>query len=519
MLSLLYTFFLHAVKPLYKEIESFEVSNSYEGCASSEIEQRSYYWLEVDNNSYVLYFDKSLEFHKRAFLLLVAVPGANKESWFDQSTCQLLADAFDNFYKKSCFFSFIPNKQSEKFYEFSINFLGAEIFGELEIEETITVVRTDSELKKMTVCSSLLEKVQIGTRFWNQFYKVEDKFVALFVETYYVLYQQTNENSETITLFRNADLIEIAFVLLQTEYFKGKIVVSDTEGSTATIFKRNVDVQEKNKYFVQMLNPLFFKITVAFELLENKNKQVKFLLNDDELKEAVETLPVEKLSKVGELVYLSENRFRKKVTVEVPIYYFGEKMELSKLGVGFRVIQEGLGGSNSVRGFILKFDFLYKQTCTSADFEDENYRICYIIESGKIAFKMNSITDSKENRLNYVEKETIEKNNLEQADTVSRFIDGIIIYNEDYFKVVTDRDFYKTKTTNTDSLVEQANTKAFNKSNGIEKSNRNFMLISLIILTSFSVILGLFCLYRKRMCKKERFKQTNKNREFFSKRN
>ena len=160
------------------------MSNNYEGCASSEIEQRSYYWLEVDNNSYVLYFDKSLEFHKRAFLLLVAVPGANKESWFDQSTCQLLADAFDNFYKKSCFFSFIPNKQSEKFYEFSINFLGAEIFGELEIEETITVVRTDSELKKMTVCSSLLEKVQIGTRFWNQFYKVEDKFV----ETYYVLY-------------------------------------------------------------------------------------------------------------------------------------------------------------------------------------------------------------------------------------------------------------------------------------------------------------------------------------------
>ena len=374
------------MKSFYKELNGFEVSNSYDDFVTSEIESRSYYWLEVENKGYILHFDKSLEFHKRAFLLFVAVSGAKKESWSDQNNCQLLTDAFDNFYKTSCFFSFMSNKQSEKFYEFSTGFLEVDIIGEVEVEETKTIVKMNSELKKLNVCRSLLEKVQIGTNYWSQFYKVEDGFLALFLETYYILYQETNKNSQSLTLFRNADVTELVFISFKTEYLNEIIVVSDTEASIEIIFKRSVDVHEKNKCMVRTPNTLLSKITLSFYLIENKNNQVKFLLDDTELKFYVETLPIEKLPRVGQMVYFLENNFRKKVTVEVPIYFFGEKLELSKLAVGFRIIREKLSGSNQFVNFLLRIDFMKKETCATVNIEEETYHICfyYIVKTGKI---------------------------------------------------------------------------------------------------------------------------------------
>ena len=123
--------------------------------------------------------------------------------------------------------------------------------------------------------------------------------------------------------------------------------------------------------------------------------------------------------------------------------------------------------------------------------------------------------DSKTNTFNFVGKEAINKNNLEQIDTVSRFIDGIIIYNKNSFRRLTNHDSYGTKVKKTKSLVENKKStrdKSFNKTNETETNNSFFVLIILILLISFVFIGGIFYPYRKKMCKKGRFKKSDKNK-------
>ena len=139
----------------------------------------------------------------------------------------MLTSAFDNFYKNSVFFSLLPNKQNRNVCKFSPTIINFTINGEIRLETSSTAINTNFMLIKVKSCISLLETVKVGTRSWNRFYKENDKCYGVFIEIYYLLYKNTSDQSNIITLFRTADLTEVGLVLFQTTYVEGKLFLND----------------------------------------------------------------------------------------------------------------------------------------------------------------------------------------------------------------------------------------------------------------------------------------------------
>ena len=503
---------MHDAKPLYKEVEGFSDSARHTRFIYSKVESKSYYWFEKENEVYVLYFDNTLEFHERPFLLFLIVPGADKKSWTGHDNCQLLTDAFDNFHKTSVFFSFLSNEQNKNFYDLSTNFLESNTFVEIELRETKTFMRTDFVLERFKDCASLLATVQVGTVFWNQYYKLGDNFFGLFVETYYLLYRETEETSETLTLFRNADLVELVFVSFQVSVLDGKFVVSDIGHSTAIIVKENITVYTRNKHTFVVLVPSPAKIDIVFDLKENKAKQFQLFRDDKKTYEYIGAPPVKKLLRVDQKVYLFENRFRRKISIEVPVYFFGKSLELSKLVIGFQLIQESFDGFSKVSTFFRIFSYKEKEKCTRVYFEGETYNVCfsYNIESGKFAFKLTRIRVLNTEELAFLEKETTETLKPTKFGLVKSFVDGLIIYNKDSFEVFSDSGHSKEKES---TSIRKGALDTFNK----RYTYMNvYLVISLVLLVVFVLIGRLFYQCRKKKHNNKRFKKSKKLNNYLS---
>ena len=482
---------LDNINSLYTEIEGVLEPVGHDYLTSSQLEPKKYYWFEIESEICILYFDNSLEFHKRPFLLFIVISEISSETWSEQNICQCLKNTFNIFYKTSEFFSLLPNEQGRNIYVLPRKFLWLGIYGEIELGKMKSYIRMDYLLKPLNTCTSLLETVQIGTIFWNDFYNLNDIFHILFIETYYILYKDIDESSKTVTLFRNGNVIEVAFALFHTKSLKGKFVVSDTKYPIAIICEKNVSVYVRNKYSFIVLVPSPTQITIAFDLQKNKTKQFRLFYGDTELKKCVAMPPIEKLSRVNHRVYSLKNRIQKKMTIEVPVYFFENKVKLSKLVLGFKFIQEKFEVLTKVRVFFKLFNFSEKENCIPIYFESERYHVCfsYIIGSGIVAFKVTRVKDSKLDDLKIVEKEPIRTLEATQTDMHSAFVDGIIIYNKDFFETLTDCDY----------LNEQEN-----KPIQFNEVNKH---ISVYLLIVFVTVGGLFYRHRKRTYNNRRFKK------------
>ena len=500
-LYIFYLFFLKAIKCPYKELRGFSESTTRNKKFSLEIKRKTFYWFECTTKLYLLYFDNSLEFHERSFLFIVVIPETTSKGWSDQiNYCQLLLTAFDNASQTCSFFSFWPNEQNVKFYKFSAQNLDVAVEGELVVNNTSTFVNTDSVLTKISSCTSLLETVKIGTKFWNSFYKFEDTFFGLFIETYYILYQSTDERSKTVNMFRIADLIKVGYIWFQTSSVKGKVFLSSNEHSLEINFKQNIGVYERNKYTLQISFPFLSKISIVFDLEENKTQNFLFFLNNKKLCEYVLIPEIEKLPQVGKRFYLIENEWQEKLTIEVPVYYFGKKVEMSKLIFMFKLIKGEVGKFSKPHVFSEILNFNVEENYFSIYYERETYWIYfdYDAKDKHIFFKIIKVDSSTNNNLSLKVKETTRCYKLKKRNKVPLFLNGAIIYDKQAFIKITK--FGLTKITLTNSEYSHME---------FQIKSKNQIVCCLVVLIFLTVCLFIWLVYQSK-----KIKITNKKGRF-----
>ena len=492
--QIFFLFLLQKISSFYTEIEGVSEFEIDDDDVISKLEPKRFYWSEIEGYINVLYFDNSLKLYTRPFLVFITLPDVTPEDWLNKNRCQLLTNALDNFHKNSTFWSFLPNKENRNFYEFPQDFLGLEdIIAAIKLEQAVYTVIARFKLEKITDCVSLLKTVEFGTNFWGRLYKTQEVFHWLFVEIFYVQYQNTNENSYDKILFRSADLIEIIITSFEVKSLKEQNFVSELNHPFKVESKQNVWFnKQKNTYPMKDL----FDFTIFFDLEKNENKQFKFVLNKTELDEYDEIPTLVKLNKVGKRVYHLKLSYDENLTIETPIYFFGEKVVLSKLVVKLKYIFENENGS-AVSSVFNLFEFDEKEISDELSFGkslffSQLFHVSYshIIENGKIVIKVNTIKDYYHKNLVFEEKETLETYEPSQTDIASAFVDGLIIHNEDTLKVLIDPDY----STEIENASRTSDEKTINE--------LVYILIFLVLLIGFVSIICLFYLKRKKHTRK-----------------
>ena len=115
---LFYLTFLKQIGCLFLEIEGVREPLDSQISLKTEILPMEYYWFEWKNRIYIFRFDNTLRFHENPFVIIILVDKMNDETWFDLENYRLLETAFDNFQKNSGFFSLLPHKPNNNFYDF-----------------------------------------------------------------------------------------------------------------------------------------------------------------------------------------------------------------------------------------------------------------------------------------------------------------------------------------------------------------------------------------------------------------
>ena len=488
-------FFLGTLRGLYKELEGFERSNIQKRNFNSNIEPKIYYWFKFGSKNFLLYFDNTLDFHRRPFLLFLVIPETKYIDWSTKNGCQSLKNAFDNFYETSAFLSLLPNEQNRDFYKISITILDSTIDGELGLEFSSISVNFDFTLIKLNNCISLLKTVKIGTMSWNRFYKENDKSYGLFIETYYLLYQNTIDQSNTAILFRTADLIEVGLIVFQTISVKGKVYLSDTNKFFKTHSQLNVRAHGTNKYNLEIY-------TVIFELLENKRKPFNFFVDGKEPSKIIGKPLIGKLPERKQRTFLLENQSKEKLEIQVPGYFLDRKLEGMDFFIRIKLIYGAFKKDPEINIFFRKLSLTglvyfwihfssYRNSYTIIFFN-------YEVKDGSINFKITKVLfpSTKETFYPLGNVETYEpiKNN-----TLSGFLSGAVLPDQKSISR-TKSDFspkeYKTIFGGlTHTLL----------SDNKQGSKSIYLLMIFVLVAVFIFLTGLFCFFKRRVSQRKRF--------------
>ena len=497
--NIIYIFLLHNIECFYAEVEGFMNLNNQEREPISKLEPRTFYWFELNNRISLLYFDNGLEFHERPFLLFILVSWADKNSLSNPKNCQLFtATTFNNFYANSAFFSLLPNEEQKNSYKISTELMKLKISGEVELKNTGTFIAVSFELNVFSACVSLMKTVKIGTLAKNRFYHVEDTLYGLFVETYYIIYQSPDENSNAVNLFRNADLVEIGYTKFETSSEKGKVFLIGDDYTIQINLLQNVKSEEKNRYILGALFPLSPENSVVFDLKENKEAQLQFFLDNRRVYEEIAMPAIEKLSRVGTKCYLLENSLKKKTDIELPIYFFGKEMELSKLVFMFKLIRrKKLGGLSESRTFFAIYSFNEEANSCQLFFDQILLEVYfnYKIQNGEIIFEIDEIETDTEIEYELTQKGTKKIERVKRKG-FSAFLEGAIIYNRSGVVSIADPD-YTTSYESKSSTKEQKSSKEFK-----QKYHFIFFLMIFVVLVFFLFIGRLFYRQKKKYSKR-----------------
>ena len=350
-------YLLMKANPFYKEIESILEPDDNRQYNKLEVETQNYYWFTFSHEIYLMYFDDSSLNHENSFVLFVVIPEAKSKGWPDIENDQLLVNAFDNFHLTSAFISLLPHEQNRTiYYVFSAEINGQLIHTRIKMGSTLIFMSQSFQLKKLTNYVVMQIKVKVGSRFWNCFYRKNDSNYGLFMKTYYIYYQPQFENAEKAVLFRVAGLDEIA-IMIFTPSLMSKKVLPGSGGVSFTInFIQSVTFLMKNRYRLWVSFPVF-SVDVIFDLQENKNQQFQILIGNLPPEEEAGTPEIEKLPQTGQRVYLFKKDSQEKLTVEIPTYFWDQKLEISTLIVSFKFTVAKLNESPMVRTYFRIYEF------------------------------------------------------------------------------------------------------------------------------------------------------------------
>ena len=462
----------------YEEIENIQTLSTSLTVSKSKLDPEKYYWFEIEDEIWITYFENKPISHNTPFLLFFVVPNAKNEGWPYPEKYSLLLSTFDHFHETSAFISLLPKKQNKNHYRFSITLSRKTVEVEFDLEESSILLSENSVLEELTNYKSYLEHVKFGTKYWNRFYKAEDEFYGLFLETYYVTYLHRIGGACNL---RVAGLNLTSLVLLKTELVKGKaILVESSSFSPAVHLQRNVDPQFGNVYRFPVHYPRPAHIEIQFKLKPDYVQEIQVISEDIELKETINEPTIERLRQTGKTIYSFND-----IKIEVPVFLFGKRLSLSRL---FFVVKLKLARSNEESAkpltFVGKYYF-YNEKASIAMFDvGRPYLVyfTYVIENENIVFQIAKVRDYN-NKVYEVNKvATTNSDELTNYSSITGFINGAIIYVEN-------------------NLVELKGSKA-----GI-KNNKLLVLLffPLVFIVFFFAILGwlIFCKKKKKFINKK----------------
>ena len=498
--KIIYTFLLQNLNCFYAEVERVLNTNNQDNGSKSIIKPKTFYWFGTKEETCLVYFDNRLDFHKNPFLLLIIIPETSDKDELKENFCQELAVAFDNFYEKSAFLSFLPNEQQRKIYKFLTKLGKFKIDGEVELRKTEAVMAVGFELNKLTICTSLLESVEFGTVAKSRLYRVEDTLYGLFVETYYTIYQSVDKDAKVLNSFRTADLVEIGYVVSKITSVQNKLFLTGNKHELEVHFLQKIKPKEKNKYTLQDYFRSSTKSVILFDLEENENRHFQFFIDEKKLYSDVETPSFSKLSRVSTTFYVFENSGKEEVGIELPVYFFGEKLELSKLVFMLKLIQtSSFSGFRKVDTFFIAFGFDAESNSYWIDSLGITYIVSfdYTIENGNVVLGINSMRTLRDTSYVLKKQEITDINDLIGKNGFFVILDGAIVYNQN--SIITLTDLAYSTTTLTKSEVY---TKEFKE---MQKNTAIYSLLAVVLL-AFCLFLGqLFYRYRTKKHKRKYF--------------
>ena len=504
---MIYIFLLLNIKSLYREIDNILDQDSQQRYPDLKLQPKTFYWFELKNNNFLAYIDNSLKYHEKPFLLYILVSWADKNSWLDEKNCLLLYDTFNDFYQNSAFLSLIVNNKTEGFFRFSINLLNFDINGEIQFIGKEILVTTDFELKELTICNYLLEPVKFGTFSKNQFYQVEDISFGIFVNTYYVVYKDTDNTSNNINLFRNADLIEIGFIRFETNIEHKKSVLTYKKTKNELFFLEYTKLKEQNEYnFLIRMDFLSKHLDVVFDSEENKN-QFKFFIDNEVVDKVVDMPSIEKLCQVATNQYRIKNLARQEIDVELPVYFFGEKIELTGFIFTIRFVPRKNFDFIEASTFFGKFFYKSETNHLHLYYKKIEFFISfdYKVENGEISLEMIELRSSSFfTDYKLIRKETTITQEVLKTNNYSSFINGAIIYIHEDTSFLSDSEYITTPANSISSTMKQ---KPVIKR---ESKDQDIYLILGLLLLAVGLVVGWIFYNRKKRYKKTRFNKKSK---------
>ena len=438
MFALFSILFLQNAVCFYNEVEATLSPTDYHSHLTIKLESERYYWFEVTNEIYLLYFDRSCKFHESPFVLVVLVPGAKKENWPNAKACRLLPVAFDAFHETSAFFSLSPNNLDRQHYTLLVAKNRLILKGVVWLgEKTFFSVMDSTVPQELNHCTSFLENVKIGTRSWQRFYTLENDLYGLFVGTYFIAYRTKPAGSS----FRSGGLSATGVAKFATTSVQPKVFLYDKENSSFVLYmKRNQQTYTKNQYSLSCSFAEDFVYDVVFDSDGKENKEKEKEGEEEQLKvsfeepnqiKRTETPAIERLLQTGQRTYLFEDDFKQNFVIQLPMYYFGQRLEISSLFFWIKTVQENVDNVLTTNMVLKKYPFQEEKWKGSIKYDLHNYYVYvnYVVENGRLVFETNKVEDSKNNELLLLRTEVVGMDEGVETKGVYEYFNGAIVYD------------------------------------------------------------------------------------------
>ena len=456
----------------YKEVEGNTKPSDLQTTLLRTVASSKFYWFEHQSIIYLLRFEDNPEFHKNAFILLLAVPNAKSETWSESRDDKSLTDALNNFRNTSAFLSLLPNKQDRNYYMVSVNVNRNKLQMRVVLEKHKLFVELESEVQEHADYTYLLNSTKIGTKFWDCFYGENNHFQELFVKVYYIVYPETLGYSKSVVLFRVGDVTEVSFVVFQTKLVEEKTFLETIERVYEMQLHGKQRTGGKELFRFEIVEPFSFCF-FYFDLRERTAEQLEIKISTPKLQKKAEKPVVQRLLQVGHKVCLVTDDKQRTMRIELPVFFFRKRLEISELSILVKVSDNSLSEKVLLRTFAFRRDEDYCEI----DIGRSHYiYLKYNNENGKLIFSMFKIAVLA-NEVNVLSIEEIERT-VEPTKTRndSVLLNGAVFYNPTSAVVLTG--------------YEPTSEKRFEKR--ISKTQGMYLYLGLVFVFSFFLFMCYF---------------------------
>ena len=452
------------------------------------VQPSKFYWFKHQTIIYFLHFENNPEFHKNAFILLLVVPKAKPETWSKSRDEKLLTDALNDFRNTSAFLSLLENKQDRNYYSALITINCKKIEVRVVLENHRMFIELDSEVNEHAEYSPILNSVKVGTKFWECFYKEDDKLQGLFIEIYYIVYPKQFGDLHAGALFRIGKVVEFSFFVLQPEFVDGKVFIKKIEEFYNEVPTMKI-LKEENS-FLHLLEVRYKSLfsNIWFEL-EGDCHRFGLVIGMTTLEQKAVKPVIQQLSQVLHKQYLLEEHQQKKVVTEVPTYSFGKELSISKLVVSFKLVTEVPEEPVGVEVVFFEFHFQKEENC----YECVELRCCicfrHTVEGANLVFSVSKVKELFGKRREFVPKETGEITGVTKEQHTAAFLNGLVGYDPNAAVMLKGQE-----------RKQEENRKIKTKEN-----RKVYFFIGLVVVViCFSSFLIYFC-FRRKTAKAKRF--------------